>query len=214
MQPIILWLPIYLLILNNMSRKYCNNPSNSKMGNNTLRIIGGCWRSRKLRFINAPNLRPTPDSVRETLFNWLQGSISNARCLDLFAGSGALGLEALSRGATEVIFIEKHRVAVEQLKQNLALLKANNPIINKDAKNYLREATQPFDIIFLDPPFRKNFLPDCLDIIIEKQLLNDRGLLYLEQEAETNYHWEDWQLTAIKETKAGQVKSYLLKYKE
>ena len=201
-----------------MRRKHCNNPSKSKTdnntGNNTLRIIGGRWRSRKLSFLNAPNLRPTPDRVRETLFNWLQGSISNARCLDLFAGSGALGLEALSRGAAEVIFIEKNRTTIVQLKQNLALLKASSPIINNDAKNYLREEIQPFDIIFLDPPFRKNFLPDCLDVIIERRLLNEGGLVYLEQEAETNYHWQDWQLTAIKETKAGQVKSYLLKYKE
>jgi 16S rRNA (guanine966-N2)-methyltransferase len=194
-----------------MPRKNRNNPSQSK-GNNTLRIIGGSWRSRKLSFINVPNLRPTPDRIRETLFNWLQGTISNARCLDLFAGSGALGLEALSRGAAEVVFIEKHHAAAEQLKQNLALLKANNPVINNDAKNYLREEMQPFDIIFLDPPFRKNFLPDCLDIIIKRRLLNKGGLIYLEQEAEMNYDWQDWQLVAIKETKAGQVKSYLLKY--
>jgi len=197
-----------------MPRKNCNNWSKVKKGNNTLRIIGGRWRSRKLNFINAPNLRPTPDRIRETLFNWLQGMISNARCLDLFAGSGALGLEALSRGAGEVVFIEKHRTAAQQLEQNLTLLKVNNSVINTDAKRYLGEETLPFDIIFLDPPFRKHFLPDCLDIIIERRLLNEGGLIYLEQEAETDYHWQIWQLTVIKDTKAGQVKSYLLKYQK
>jgi len=194
-----------------VKKKRTNQP---KSGNNTLRIIGGKWRSRKLNFISAPNLRPTPDRIRETLFNWLQGSIANARCLDLFAGSGALGLEALSRGASKVIFIEKHRAAAQQLTQNLDLLKAIDSVINKEAKTYLLEAPTPFDIIFLDPPFRKDLLPIVLDIILEKQLLNNNGLIYLEHEAEADYHWQDWQLDIIKETKAGQVKSYLLKYKE
>lgn len=180
--------------------------------NNTLRIIGGTWRSRKLTFISAPNLRPTPDRVRETLFNWLQHTIVNARCLDLFAGSGALGLEALSRGAKEVVFIEPHRVVAGQLKNNLIQLQSDSPVINSDAKRYLDVADQPFDIIFLDPPFRKGFLPDTLDLLIEKQLLSEKALIYLEHEIEADYAWEDWQLDVIKETKAGQVKSYLLKY--
>ncbi len=190
-----------------------HNQSPAKSGNNTLRIIGGKWRSRKLSFISAPNLRPTPDRVRETLFNWLQRSIANARCLDLFAGSGALGLEALSRGASEVIFIEKHHAAAQQLEQNLALLKAIDSVINLDAKTYLLEESQAFDIIFLDPPFRQNLLPTMLELILEKQLLNNNALIYLEHEAEVDYNWQDWQLEAIKETKAGQVKSYLLKKK-
>ena len=196
-----------------MSRKKHNPRSPTKSGNNTLRIIGGKWRSRKLSFISAPNLRPTPDRVRETLFNWLQSSIANARCLDLFAGSGALGLEALSRGASEVVFIEKHRTAARQLEQNLALLKTTNPVINQDAKTYLLKESQAFDIIFLDPPFRQGLLPIMLELILEKQLLNNNALIYLEHEAEVDYNWQDWQLEAIKETKAGQVKSYLLKKK-
>lgn len=177
-----------------------------------MRIIGGRWRSRNLKFISAPNLRPTPNRVRETLFNWLQNTIVEARCLDLFAGSGALGLEALSRGASEVVFIEKHRAAAQQLAQNLLLLKANNNVINTDAKSYLLKENNAFDIIFLDPPFRQHFLPQILDIIIEKALLNQNGLIYLEHESEENYQWQDWQLNPIKETKAGQVKSYLLQF--
>ena len=179
-------------------------------GNNTLRIIGGRWRSRKLSFINAPQLRPTPDRVRETLFNWLQGSLSQARCLDLFAGSGALGLEALSRGAAEVLFIEKNRAAAQQLEQNLAILQTPLNVIQTDALHYLANETIPFDIIFLDPPFRQGFLPKILDIIQENKLLKQNALLYLEHEAEADYHWQDWQLTLHKETTAGQVKSYLL----
>lgn len=189
-------------------------PSSVKSGNNTLCIIGGTWRSRKLSFISVPNLRPTPARIRETVFNWLQGAVSNARCLDLFSGSGALGLEALSRGASEVVFVEKHRAAVLSLEQNLRLLQSNNKVINNDANRYLLTASQPFDIIFLDPPFRQHLLPQCLDSLIENKLLHQDTLIYLEQEAETHYHWQDWQLTPIKETKAGQVKSYLLKYND
>ena len=185
-----------------------------KSGNNTLRIIGGKWRSRKLNFMSAPHLRPTPDRVRETLFNWLQHSIAHARCLDLFAGSGALGLEALSRGAAEVVFIEKHRAAAQQLEKNLSLLKAKALVINKEAKSYLLKESQAFDLIFLDPPFRQGLLPIMLALILEKQLLNPNALIYLEHEAEADYPWQNWQLEVIKETKAGQVKSYLLKYKE
>lgn len=196
-----------------MSRKNHNPRSPTKSGNNTLRIIGGKWRSRKLSFISAPNLRPTPDRVRETLFNWLQRSIAHARCLDLFAGSGALGLEALSRGASEVVFIEKYRPAARQLEQNLALLKASNSVINQDAKTYLLKESQAFDVIFLDPPFRQGLLPVMLELIIENKLINNNALIYLEHEAEANYDWQDWQLETIKETKAGQVKSYLLKQK-
>ena len=188
-----------------------NKKNSKKASSNTLRIIGGRWRSRKLNFITAPNLRPTPDRVRETLFNWLQSSIANARCLDLFAGSGALGLEALSRGASCVIFIEKHRAAAKQLEQNLSLLKAENTLENTDAESYLLKADKPFDIIFLDPPFRNNLLPNILNSITEQQLLKANGLVYLEHEKEQSYDWEIWGLRVLKETKAGQVKSYLLK---
>ena len=191
-----------------------NNSNKAKAARNTLRIIGGRWRSRKLNFISAEGLRPTPDRVRETLFNWLQSYISDAHCLDLFAGSGALGLEALSRGASSVVFIEKHHAAAKQLEQNLDVLKAVNTVENMSAENYLANAHQPFDIIFLDPPFRKNFLPKILDNIIQQQLLKTNSLVYLEHEAEESYDWEQWRLSLLKETKVGQVKSYLLKFNE
>ncbi|TPW17985.1 MAG: methyltransferase, partial [Halothiobacillaceae bacterium] len=120
---------------------------------NSLRIIGGTWRSRRLEFPTVEQLRPTPDRVRETLFNWLQHRIGGARCLDLFAGSGALGFEALSRGANEVVFVEIDPAAVQALRANAQRLQADNAqIIHEEALRYLAKPADPFDIIFLDPP--------------------------------------------------------------
>ncbi|HIO93029.1 MAG TPA: 16S rRNA (guanine(966)-N(2))-methyltransferase RsmD [Leucothrix mucor] len=189
------------------------NSRKGKASSNTLRIIGGNWRSRKLNFISVEGLRPTPDRVRETLFNWLQADIANARCLDLFAGSGALGLEAFSRGASSVVFVEKHRAVAKQLGQNLVLLNAECNVENTDAESYLSKAGEFFDIIFLDPPFRKNYLPKILDGIIKQSLLKPSGLIYLEHEAEEGYNWQKWGLVELKSTQAGQVKSTLLSYK-
>ncbi len=117
------------------------NGTNIRSGknSNTLRIIGGEWRSRKLPFVDAPGLRPTPDRIRETLFNWLQGNIHGANCIDMFAGSGALGFEALSRGAKDVIFIEKNAACVTQLNANLALLNTEAKVIQSDALSFLNQ---------------------------------------------------------------------------
>ena len=183
----------------------------SSLISNCLRIIGGQWRSRKLQVIDAEGMRPTPDRIRETLFNWLQNDIHGARCLDLFAGSGALGLEALSRGATEVVFIEKNKAVAEQLTQNLALLKSDTNVINKNALDYLSsQADTPFDIIFLDPPYRKDLLAASLALLIEKSLIQPHTLIYVEHESEESFDWGEWGMTAFKETSAGQVKSFLL----
>ena len=187
------------------------HPQKQNKQTNTLRIIGGDWRSRKLQFQDAPNLRPTPDRVRETLFNWLQGSIHGAHCLDLFAGSGALGLEAPSRGAKEVIFVEKMTHVATQIEENLALLNADSPVINNDATSFLENTKQIFDIIFLDPPFRQDLLPTALKIILEKKRLSHNGLIYLEYESEEVFDWDNYGLSLLKETEAGQVKSCLLK---
>ena len=119
-----------------------------------LRIIGGSWRGRKLRFPAAPLIRPTPDRVRETLFNWLAGRIAGARCLDLFAGSGALGLEALSRGAAEVTFVERDAQAVHALRALLQEWGAPAAqVVRADALRFLAGTPRPFDLVFLDPPF-------------------------------------------------------------
>lgn len=182
-------------------------------GGGQLRIIGGQWRSRRLPILNAQGLRPTPDRVRETLFNWLQFEVQGKRCLDLFAGSGALGLEALSRGAQQVVLIEKNTRVAQQLKDNVQLLKTNDAQVhNLDAMQYLRQATEPFDLIFLDPPFRKDFLPQVLDLIAERELLKCDGWLYVEFEQDIEIAINNWGYKVFRETKAGDVRCLLLEH--
>ncbi len=122
-----------------------------------LRIIGGTWRGRRLRFPALSAIRPTPDRVRETLFNWLANAVPGARCLDLFAGSGALGLEALSRGAAHVTFVERDRRAARAIEECLAEwdrdARHDWRVASLDAEAFLEGAARPFDIVFLDPPF-------------------------------------------------------------
>jgi 16S rRNA (guanine966-N2)-methyltransferase len=122
---------------------------------NSLRIIGGGWRGRRVHFPDSPGLRPTPDRVRETLFNWLQFSLAGARCLDLFAGSGALGLEALSRGAREVVFVDEATPVAKSLREELERLDgtARARVLQTTAARLSRAPGEPFDVIFLDPPF-------------------------------------------------------------
>lgn len=188
--------------------------SKARKSSNRLRIIGGQWRSRQLSFVEAPGLRPTPDRIRETLFNWLQGDIASARCLDLFAGSGAIAFEALSRYAAEVVLVEVHAKAAQQLRDNLHLLEngevSRAQVINADALVFLTRELKSFDLIFLDPPYRKALLPKVLGLIMEKQLLTEHGLIYLEHEAEESFDWSVWGLEIKKQSKAGQVMSYLL----
>ncbi len=127
-----------------------------------LRIISGAWRGRRLRFPPSPAIRPTPDRVRETLFDWLAGAVVDARCLDLFAGSGALGLEALSRGAQHVTFVEHERTAARAIEACLAQWdrerRCNWRVVAADAHAFLAAAGHPFDIVFLDPPFGSGML--------------------------------------------------------
>ncbi|WP_294945736.1 16S rRNA (guanine(966)-N(2))-methyltransferase RsmD [Sulfurivirga sp.] len=118
-----------------------------------IRIIGGQWARRQLPVIDAPGLRPTADRMRETLFNWLQFELPGARVLDLFAGTGALGLEALSRGAGEAVFVERNPKAARQLKTNLKMLGAAARVVQGDALRYLDGAPEAFDVVFVDPPF-------------------------------------------------------------
>jgi 16S rRNA (guanine966-N2)-methyltransferase len=139
---------------------------------NELRIIGGLWRSRKLKFPSAEGLRPTPDRVRETLFNWLRFDVDGARCLNLYAGSGALGFEAASRGAARVVHVEMNPAVCEALEKNRALLKADQvEIVRADVVRFLAGPAEPFDLAFVDPPFRHGLLvPSCV-------LLEERGWL-------------------------------------
>lgn len=179
-------------------------------GRNRLRIIGGEWRSRRLEFPDLPGLRPTADRLRETLFNWLAPRIEGSRCLDLFAGSGALGLEALSRGAGEVVLVDSHPKAVAQLKANLALLGSDRGRVeSREALAYLDGSPTPFDIVFLDPPFRQGLLQACCDGL-SAGWLNSGARVYVESEKElADLEWPTgWEV--IRESDAGQVKAWLL----
>lgn len=123
-----------------------------------IRIIGGQWRGRKLPVRDSEGLRPTTDRVRETLFNWLMPVIRDANCLDCFAGSGALGIEALSRYAASATLIELDKHNARQLSENLAQLKIHNAqVINANTLTYLANSGTPFDVVFLDPPFIKAY---------------------------------------------------------
>jgi 16S rRNA (guanine966-N2)-methyltransferase len=150
-----------------------------------LRIIGGQWRGRKLRFPALPGLRPSPDRVRETLFNWLAPVLPGAHCLDLFAGSGALGLEALSRGATSCWFIDNANAACRRIEAHLALLQAidSGRVVGADSLQWLqqRPAGAPaFDVVFLDPPFRQGLLGECCALLERNGWLSADALIYLE----------------------------------
>jgi 16S rRNA (guanine966-N2)-methyltransferase len=149
-----------------------------------LRIVAGMWRSRVLAIADVPGLRPTPERVRETLFNWLSPLIAGARCLDLFAGTGALGLEALSRGASGAVFVEKNPVALAALQGNIRALDAKGAeVAARDAFAYLASLPRnSFDVVFLDPPFADDTLGELCRLLADRAILSPRGRLYLEQD--------------------------------
>lgn len=154
------------------------------MKRNKLRIIGGIWRSRVLPFPDAPGLRPTPDRVRETLFNWLQCDIAGSRCLDLFAGSGALGLEAASRGAQTVVQVESNRAAARQLREHYRTLQATQmSAAEQDVLQFLQGDVQTFDIVFMDPPFGQNLVPPVCRLLEQRGWLTAAAKIYIEAEA-------------------------------
>jgi len=153
---------------------------------NQVRIIAGRHRGRRLHFVPGRGLRPTPDRVRETLFNWLQGDIRGARCLDLFAGSGVLGLEALSRGASFLLAVEQNRTAAQRLRENVALLheEASASVMQADALRLLKVPPEvPFDIVFLDPPFAAGLMPEACRLLEQNHWLKPAAIVYLEQDA-------------------------------
>ena len=148
-----------------------------------LRIVGGVWRSRRLHFPAVPELRPTPDRVRETLFDWLGPWIEGRRVLDLFAGSGALGLEALSRGAAEAVFVEHARPAVTALRTNIEVLGAiGASVVGTDALRFLARARDGFDLVFIDPPYAGGLARIALERLLSRHLLHVGGRVYLEHD--------------------------------
>jgi len=149
-----------------------------------LRIVAGIWRSRVLEIADVEGLRPTSERIRETLFNWLTPRMAGARCLDLFAGTGALGLEALSRGAAAAVFVENSKVAIATLRRNLASLDASGAVIHAgSATEYIDAAgAESFDIVFLDPPFADDNLAELCRLIDESELVTTNANVYLEQD--------------------------------
>ena len=174
---------------------------------NKVRIIGGEWRSRIITFPDSPDLRPTPDRVRETLFNWLGQDLSGKTCLDLFAGSGALGFEAASRWAARVVMVESDPKILKALQTSSQKLQAEQiELVAMDALKFIASDRRVFDVIFLDPPYRLKLLPELLPLL-PPHLVKD-GLVYVEGEnlSELAAGWRVW-----RSGRAGKVSYQLLK---
>ena len=179
-----------------------------------MRIIGGLWKKSVLRFPAVDELRPTPDRVRETVFNWLGQDLDGLECLDLFAGSGALGFEAASRGARRVVLVERDLGAVRALRDNANRLAGSNlEIISGDSLAWLSRAKERFDVVFLDPPFRQNVLPEVLGRL--SQVLKGSSRVYVEAHGpidapiEAQGRWRE-----LKRGRAGQVSFQLLEWND
>ena len=175
---------------------------------NTLRLVGGRHGGRKLQFPDARGLRPTADRIRETLFNWLAPVIDGSVCLDLFAGSGALGFEAVSRGASHVTMVEMALPVFRQLQQNTDLLKEARHIElhRQSASSWLEQfSTEQFDVIFLDPPFKENLLQETFEKIFSQEMLKPSGLLYVERDRHQPMPDIPENCTITRDKTAGQV---------
>ena len=186
-----------------------NSPSKSPAPQGragVVRIISGQWKGRKLPVRDVDGLRPTTDRVKETIFNWLAPHVRGTRCLDLFAGSGGLGLEALSRYAEQVTLVEMDKGAADQLKKNLvALGSQQGTVIQADALSWLQGPVTPFDLVFLDPPFRHELLPQVCELLEQRGWLTADALIYLEREKELGELALPRNWTLLKDKQAGQV---------
>jgi 16S rRNA (guanine966-N2)-methyltransferase len=169
---------------------------------NRVRIIGGKWRSRILKFPPAAELRPTPDRVRETLFNWLGQRLDGQACLDLFAGSGALGFEAMSRGAARVVMVERDRAIAKALRESAKLLEAEAlEVVESEALAYLRRNSEKFDMVFLDPPYESDLAIKSMAVL--PALLNPDARVYVESAKPLELP-ASWRL--LREDRAGAVR--------
>jgi len=179
---------------------------------NELRIVGGHWRGRKLRFPSSEGLRPTPDRVRETLFNWLQQDLTGLSCLDLYSGSGALGFEAASRGAASVVAVERNREVCAELRRNCELLDARQVrVVQRDVMSFLRDPAHPYDVVFADPPFHQDLVIPCCCQLEEGGWLRANAFIYIEAEKELKLEGlpESW--VAYRSRQAGVVGYHLFR---
>ncbi|MCH9694238.1 MAG: 16S rRNA (guanine(966)-N(2))-methyltransferase RsmD [Gammaproteobacteria bacterium] len=187
------------------------NSDNKKSRQGRLRIVAGNWRSRLLEITDADGLRPTSERIRETLFNWLTGDLYDASCLDLCAGTGALGLEALSRGAAAAVFLEPARDAAKVLRTNIASLEAAGAeVIEMDARDFLKSSRDTvFDIVFIDPPFAAGMHAELCRLLVERGWLADGAKIYLEMDRDGAEFAlpGNWQI--LKDKTAGKVR-YML----
>ncbi|MCW8091942.1 16S rRNA (guanine(966)-N(2))-methyltransferase RsmD [Alteromonas sp. ASW11-130] len=190
--------------------KRASKKASSRIASGSIRIISGQWRGRKLPVINADGLRPTTDRNKEMLFNWLMHDVRDSKVLDMFAGSGGLGFEALSRYATNCTFLEYDKIAVQCIQQNIATLGAQAQVLQGDALQLAASLTGSFDLIFVDPPFHQGLTQQAIDAIEKHQLLNADGLIYLEQEKQHPLPHLPDNLTIIKQKQTAQVSCLLL----
>lgn len=198
-----------------MQKKQKSKPNQAARTTNQVRIIGGLHKRRLISFIDADGLRPTPDRLRETLFNWLMGDLNDASVLDVCAGSGVLGFESVSRGASSAVLIEYNSAQAKLLADNAELLKINSQTTIKsgDCLAILPTLSQAFDVIFIDPPYAKDLWQAITDLLFTHQLLHKNSLIYFEsdREIETVLTVETLaKLSVEKSTKIGQAYAYLL----
>ena len=184
--------------------------ASAKGGRLTVRIIGGDWRGRKLHFPQSNELRPTPGRVRETLFNWLQLHVRGSRCLDLFAGSGALGFESLSRGANEVVFVERDPAAAAGIADMLQVLECTRGRVERrDAFDYLALPPEPFDIVFVDPPFAADWVHTTCAKLQRGGWLREGAFVYIEDVASRGEPELPAGWTLLRSKRAGEVGYHL-----
>ncbi|OGT22726.1 MAG: 16S rRNA (guanine(966)-N(2))-methyltransferase RsmD [Gammaproteobacteria bacterium RIFCSPHIGHO2_02_FULL_42_13] len=179
---------------------------------NQVKIMAGKWRGRNIKFPTSDGLRPTANRTRETLFNWLAPVINHINCLELFAGSGSLGFESLSRGAGHVVMIDTSTEAVQQLKETAKTLNAENLTIHQmTAEQYIQTSKEKFDLVFIDPPFSSNLVEPICHLLDKQDLLNPNAYIYIETQKKLSPPTvpASWQI--LKAKIAGQVAYYLIK---
>ncbi len=197
-----------------MNRRHSPTKSQQSPAKSQFRLIGGKHRARKLTFPIIDDLRPTPDRVRETLFNWLTNDLAQSSCLDLFAGSGALGLESLSRGAKDCVFIDAHTQVRQSITEHISLLKESGKVIQGDLPNALINLKhQRFDLIFIDPPYAKaHLIDDCLIQLMQQNNIRDGAAIYIEHSSRDFLPILSNDFQLHRQKTAGQVQSSLYYY--